>query len=312
VLSRLLVASRASLLRQAIRIDRARIFLDGRVLETGVSPAAVSIARVDLDMALWESARAEGVETRQRVRVLRVSGHGPFRAETATGEWQAQAVINAAGRWSGLNRARTTLGREGRWLGMKAHFCEPSPHLSVDLYFFDGGYCGVQPVKVADAAAHDRVNVCAMVRADKPSGWNEVCARHPALRERSQLWQPLGERVSTSPLIHGQPEPVEDSVLQAGDAAGFVDPFVGDGISLALRGGELAAGCLVPFLRGEIPLAQAAVRYRQAYNQRLAKVFRSSAMIRHLLRLPAKVRKPLVFLFEKNPGLTRYLVRRTR
>ena len=41
--------------------------------------------------------------------------------------------------------------RAGRkWLGIKAHFAEAHrPRPSVDLYFFDGGYCGVQPVNVA-------------------------------------------------------------------------------------------------------------------------------------------------------------------
>ena len=41
----------------------------------------------------------------------------------------------------------------------------------------------------------------------------------------------------------------------AGDAAGFVDPFVGDGVSLALRSGTLAAECLIPFFAGSISLA---------------------------------------------------------
>ena len=56
LLSVLLVSEHAALLGNAIRIPHARIFLDGRTLETPVAPPAASITRLDLDAALWESA----------------------------------------------------------------------------------------------------------------------------------------------------------------------------------------------------------------------------------------------------------------
>src|SRR4051795_8555386 len=37
------------ILREAVRIPRARVFLDGRILQTAVDPPAVSIARLELD-----------------------------------------------------------------------------------------------------------------------------------------------------------------------------------------------------------------------------------------------------------------------
>ena len=95
-----------------------------------------------------------------------------------------------------------------------------------------------------------RVNVCAMVRADVGSNFAKVFLQHPALRQRSLGWQPLISTVSTAPLIFAKPRPERDGVLLAGDAAGFVDPFVGDGISSALRSGWLAAQSLADFFRG--------------------------------------------------------------
>ena len=98
----------------------------------------------------------------------------------------------------------------------------------------------------------------------------------------------------------------------AGDAAGFIDPFVGDGISLALRSGSLAGQCLMPFLVGEIPLHDAAHQYRQTYERRLAPVFRASSRIRRMLVLPRVLRTPLLFLLENTPAITRYVVSKTR
>jgi flavin-dependent dehydrogenase len=105
---------------------------------------------------------------------------------------------------------------------------------------------------------------------------------------------------------------VRGNILRVGDAAGFVDPFVGDGISLALRGGTLAAQSLLPLIRREINLEQASGSYRTAYETELLPVFRSSSIIRHFFVLPKVMRVPLMFLFQSLPVLTRYVVRKTR
>ena len=57
----LLDLQHAALLHDAVRIPRARIFLDGRTLHASVDPPAASIARFDLDAALWHSAESAGV-----------------------------------------------------------------------------------------------------------------------------------------------------------------------------------------------------------------------------------------------------------
>jgi flavin-dependent dehydrogenase len=170
----------------------------------------------------------------------------------------------------------------------------------------------VQPVELGGAGSSGRLNACAVVRAAVASTLPEVFALHPELQERSRHWRPLSDPVSTSPLIFRDPQPERDGVLMAGDAAGFVDPFVGDGISLALRSGALVAQCLAPFFRKEIPLRDAADNYRQNYEQRLASVFRVSSRIRRMLVLPRALRSPLLFLLENTPAVTQYLVSKTR
>ena len=86
----------------------------------------------------------------------------------------------------------------------------------------------------------------------------DVFRQHPQLEERSRGWKQLSDPVSTSPLLFRSPAPERDGILMAGDAAVFVDPFVGDGISLALRSGALAAQTLMPFFRKELSLQNAA------------------------------------------------------
>jgi len=312
LLENLLDAKHHSWLRDAIRIPRTRVFLEDRVLQATVQPAAASIARLDLDDALWSSTGARGVETGQQVTVQAVRGSGPFVVRSSAGDFETRAVVNASGRWSNLNPTPPPSADRSRWIGIKGHFEEASPQASVDLYFFDGGYCGVQPVELRADSTSGRVNACAMVRADVASTLVEVFQQHPALLERSRQWRQLGDPVGTSPLLFREPQPERDGILRVGDAAGFVDPFVGDGISLALRSGALAVQCLVPFFRGETDLADASQRYCDEYALRFGAVFQNSSKIRRLLRLPPAVRGPMVALLTKVPAVTEYLVRRTR
>src|SRR5579862_569167 len=120
------------------------------------------------------------------------------------------------------------------------------------------------------------------------------------------------EPVTTSPLIFRSPECVRDGVFLAGDAAGFIDPFVGDGISLALRSGSLAATLLAKALRNQESLERAAASYRALYEESFGRVFRSSSRIRRLLAMPKPVRWIALTAVESSPALMRYAVRATR
>ncbi len=316
LLTDLLDSDHAALLRNAIRIPQARVFLDGRIVQTAVDPPAASIARLDLDAALWHAAEGSGVEARQQVTVQSIGGSGPFRLLTTEGEFEARALVNASGRWSNLNLA-TDEGQPSKvrhkWLGLKAHFAESFPEPSVDLYFFDSGYCGVQPVLLSgEGLTAGRVNASAMVRADVASTLPEVFAQHPALLERSRSWTRLSDPVSTSPLIFRDPQPERDSVLQVGDAAGFVDPSWGTGFRWPCAAEHWLQNALRPFFAGKISLPDAIARYGELYTQSLLPVFRASSAIRQMLKLPRAVRKPLLFVLESAPALTRYAVRKTR
>lgn len=292
-----LLGSTHELIRGAPRMGSARLFIGTRVVNAEVAPAAASIARFDLDSALWQAALRAGVDARAQIAVQRITGTGQFAAATGAGEFESRAVIDASGRWSNLKPATSQQGNGQKWIGLKAHFTEAAPHPSVDLYFFEGGYCGVQPVQLF-GLTEPGVNACAMVRADVATTLGEVFARHPALIERSRGWTQTIETVTTSPLIFSPPVPERNGIFCAGDAAGFVDPFIGDGISLALHSGTLAANCLRRFLGGASTLQSAIEEYRTAYAQRLAPVFRRSARLRRLLALPGELLRWFVPLME--------------
>ena len=160
---------------------------------------------------------------------------------------------------------------------------ETEPPASTDLYFFTGGYCGVQPI------AADRVNASALVKASTARTMADVISQSPVLTQRSHGWRLVTEPITTAPIVFGPPEPLSRDMANVGDAAAFIDPFLGDGIAIALQTGALAARCL---LNGDVE------HYRDEYMRWVAPALRRAALLRKLsasalawqmMRLPGMV-----------------------
>ncbi len=292
-------------LQAAPRIERARVVFARDVLEAPVRPPALSVSRYQLDALLWDAAARAGADARQQVEVQRVAPDGRrFRVAASAGEFSATAVINASGRWSRVSGV-SARSSKARLLGLKAHFRAPNIADfagTTTLYVFRGGYCGVQPVLSPDGIGV-LLNACALVDASAAASLAQALALHPALAAAARDWQPVMGPVTTSPLLFGTPRPVdENGVLLAGDAAGFIDPFVGDGIAIALASGALAGGCCIE---------GGAERYAREYRRRFAPAFRNARRLRRLLEMPPPLRAPVVKAL-RLPGVAEAMLRRTR
>ena len=75
-------------------------------------------------------------------------------------------------------------------------------------------------------------------------------------------------------------------MLMAGDAAGVLDPFSGEGQSSALASGILAGETALELLRGERTAASCLASYEAAWRRRFGKRFAWSAMLRGLILDP--------------------------
>ncbi|MCU1284727.1 MAG: dependent oxidoreductase [Acidobacteriales bacterium] len=295
----------SQILDRAVAIPSARIFMDEKIVEAAISPAANSIPRFEMDWVLWQAATDLGVDCCQQYIVQRIEGEGPFTLHANDQSFAVRSVVNASGRWSNLRNAMSPQVSGPKWIGIKAHYAESQPAQSVDLYFFQGGYCGVQPVSESE------VNVCAMVRSDIASSLEQVIACEPNLLKRSAGWKLASEPVSTSPLIFREPTPTEGNIILAGDAAAFIDPFVGDGISMALHSGSMAAQALESFLSDASTLEDAAEHYGRQYQQKLVPAFRNAERARRMISAPRLLRRAALSMMSV-VGLTETLVNKTR
>lgn len=285
-------------------IVEARLFSGRKPVSLPIAPPARSIARFDLDAALLDAARQAGAQVREETSVREVVKTAGFQVKTKDATFTGGTVVNATGRWSQLTQ-HTPGKNESKWIGIKAHFHEADPPPSVDLYFFEGGYCGVQPV------SDNTVNACAMVEAGVARSLEDVFCKQEQLRQRSRRWKLLFPAITTAGLYFRPPQTDSNGMLLAGDAASFIDPFAGDGISLALHSGALAAESLLPFFQGQITLKQAKQNYHAAYVERFAPAFRNAARVRRMLSAPLPIRSVLIRAAGLGP-FARVLVSGTR
>jgi flavin-dependent dehydrogenase len=81
--------------------------------------------------------------------------------------------------------------------------------------------------------------------------------------------------------------PSRRGMLMAGDAAGMLDPFSGEGQSSALAGGILAAETVAAYLAGAIRPERLAGAWTAAWKGAFGTRFRTGALLRRLMLRPA-------------------------
>jgi flavin-dependent dehydrogenase len=281
------------------RIEAGEVFpRRGRGIPFRLEAPAFGISRYRLDALLAERARAVGAQWRSPARVLSIEGgpdagfrvrvSGPGPEETLS----ARAVIGAWGRWDALDRdlGRGFLARP-RFFGWSRDYAGGSDDLSrtVRLYLFAGGYCGLS--RIEGGAVHLAGVISERARRRLPAGWDSVLAH--ARRENPNLDRGLARLcpepagfLGTVPVVFTAKPATERGILLAGDAAGVIDPFSGEGQTTALSSGILAGETAAKFLRGELSPNGYVAAYEAQWRTRFRRRFAWSALLRRLVLHP--------------------------
>jgi len=305
-------------------IERLEIVGFGRRLIVPL-PGGLAVTRAALDAALVESAVEAGACFLPRTEALVLpledgADHGGTRAIRL--QWAggrpcvatARVVLAADGLGhSSLRRLDALKYRvdAGSRIGVgatihggpvgeaAARAAMPRPG-TVRMLVADGGYVGMVRTERGElnvAAALDRqvlkrhhgpaggaASILTEMAVELPAGWG------------SAAWQ------ATPPLTCDVVRPVCHRVIAIGDAAGYVEPFTGEGIAWALWAGRAVAPALCQGIRRWSPALERAwlaiyrreVVRRQRWCRRLARILRSATATRLALqfvsRFPALAR----------------------
>lgn len=286
-------------------------------------PVVKLVMRDRLDQVLVEGAAAAGAEVRDGCRIEGVvEEEKQVRVYTGQEVLLAKAVIGADGARSLV--ASQLPFRPSRALGVALECELPVPPTVLEQYRHSlllsygniaNGYGWVFP-----KGDHLSVGIGSFSRKVKglKALFQQFCQRlglplSPAARYRAAV---IPSALPGESLLH------TSRGLLAGDAAGLVDPFSGEGIYYALKSGRLAAKAIISFLQGAGDLQ----RYSEAvqkellpslnYAGRIAKVVYSLTPVVHrLVRANPEVARRLVevlFGSQTYPELWQYLRARYR
>ncbi len=271
--------------------------------DDSLAAPAVSFDRAALDPSLLDLARQAGADVRLGVAVTGVErGRIVGRDTAGETELQARVIVGADGIRSTVARAfgvgRTPL--LGDRVGLTFHVADPGPTGPRDarMILFRDGYVGLAPVPggrvnvgivlgrswAAQLRTHGAERtVESVLSAIPPAGDDPVDWRAAERCDSIEGAAPLGHRVARR---HGP------GWLLIGDAAGFLDPFTGEGLHRALVSARLAAAAIERHLDGD-PDGLA------GYDRAMTARFRSKDVL-----------SLLVQAFLARPGLFDYAARR--
>jgi flavin-dependent dehydrogenase len=275
---------------------------------------ARAVSRLAFDSALVDAAREEGVDFWSNARAELGAIHRDHRAlRVVRGgvgtDLRAGVVLDASGLGGGLaaSDARGASVAAGSRIGLGATFRDAGyPVRPGDLHMVvgRGGYVGM--VRVESGV----LNVAAAVDPHALQGTSPErviarilasCRMKPLPRERVAEWR-------GTPLLTRAPQHVgAERLLRLGDAAGYVEPFTGEGMCWAMSG----ARAVVPLaLAGALRWEEAVLdAWREYHRAAVRKARRLCSVLTPALRRPRLVEAALATL-SIVPGLAAPLIRR--
>ena len=233
----------------------------------GFRDRGLSVRREVLDAILLDCAREAGARVSEGIRVTdvvrdathRVAGVRTLTDGTA-GEIRARLVIAADGLRSVIAH-RLELAHALRWprrLALVTHYtgvAEIGEH--GEMHVERDGYVGIADV------GHGVTTVALVVPAARAREFSEDRAAfldrwllaRPHLAPRFARAERVSPVVATGPFASHARRAWSPGAALVGDAADFFDPFTGEGIYAALRGGEMLAESVCESLAAMSPRA---------------------------------------------------------
>ena len=290
---------------------------------------ALALPRALLDAALLDAAAAAGARVLAPVHVERRDAGPVLHGRTGDGACvrvRSRLVVGADGLRSVIARSLGAPARPARRrkLSLTAHATGiGAPRDIGEMHVIDGGCLGVAPVS-ADRALH---NVTLVVDADRAGRaaargadaiFRDALARFPALRGRLDAIEVHGPLLASGPFDFPVAHVVADGCALVGDAAGYFDPFTGQGIyqaiasaevladeaAAALHAGDVTAGRLARYVERRRALLRGARAVQRMIDEVLARPRLADFAIRRLGERPAVAAALLAVTADLRPAAT--------
>ncbi len=228
-------------------LEAFKFFTSGAPAVSVTLPRSIAISRGLLDNALLFAIRRTNVQSFAGTQALRTWTDNDLRyIEVRRGgrteTLSASLVIACDGlggpfaRWAGLAKPVSAPRKIGASVILESGAFSRLQDRAISMFHGREGYAGI--VRLEDR----RWNVAACLRVDRLDGRSPTNALRELLKTHG-IELPAETQVSVTPPLHRKVRrPWKNRLLLAGDAAGYHEPFTGEGMAWALE----AAGALAP------------------------------------------------------------------
>ncbi|HSG56078.1 MAG TPA: hypothetical protein VLA45_11545, partial [Paracoccaceae bacterium] len=290
------------------RVTRLRIFAGNKSASALLPAPSWGLSRHALDTALRAGAVAAGA----RLEVDTIRSVEALVAHGTRQDWAGESLFLASGKHDVRGLARPRLAHDPA-LGLRVRLVPSAAlaqelHGTIELHLFRGGYAGIvlQEGGSANLCLAVRKSLLAEHGGDPRDLLARLAARHPQLGARLEPgWEEC--RIDTIGAVpYGWiAQDTTPGLFRLGDQAAVIPSLAGEGMSIALASGALAARHL---LHGGPDRASA---FQRQFARLAAAPLRTARLARALAETPA-LHRPMLGMVARIPGIVAILMDRTR
>ena len=262
---------------------------NGKELQQDLPLGGFGISRYKIDNSLKDIAILSGVTVIENCKATDVSFKDEqFFISTSKGIINSRICCGSFGKRSNIDInwkrqfTQHSANKLNNFIAVKYHISTNHPDNLISLHNFENGYCGIS--KIEDG----KYCLCYLTNA-------------------ANLYDTA---LSISQISFEKKTSVQNHVLMVGDAAGLITPLCGNGMSMAMHAGKIAAENIKDFLENKISRNGLEKKYTEEWE----KNFKTRLMTGRLVqRFFGKSWLTNIFIgiMKSFPSITKMIVRKT-
>jgi menaquinone-9 beta-reductase len=297
---------------------------NGNSITAALPLGGFGISRYVLDHKLAMLAKEKGVYVIEGAKVLHINKvNNGFEVDYQVGNQKkhikSKVCCAAYGKRSNIdvkwkrNFLNARQKKLQNYVGVKYHVHYNGDDQVISLHNFKNGYCGISKIE------GDKYCLCYLTTAaDLKKSNNNIGQLEKNLLYKNPYLKNLFDSVvkekefpvTISQVSFSKKALVENDVIMLGDAAGMIAPLCGNGMSMAMHSGKIAAGLITAHLLGKITFNQLKLQYIKMWKTEFEKRMSTGRFIQKLFGGVFTTNIFISFL-KLFPALTSVIIKKT-